>query len=523
MVDAGADILVVDDNPTKRYVIASWLRRAGHRIVEAATGGEALDRLAAEPVDLVVLDVRLPDLNGFEVCERIKANPATQAVAVVHISATAVDVHDRTQGLTRGADAYLAEPIDPDEMLATVAALLRYFRARARAEHLATRLARLAEATLAVNQATEFTRLLEAAAAGAATVFDRPAAIAAVTPDGEPLIARCAGANAIATVQPWLSAAGRVDPGTVSGTALRTEDSLLWPELTRVPDGTPLWVTMARPRAARPPAYVVVPTAGLTADDAHVLTQLAQGVALAIDAMRAYDSERRIALTLQHSLLPRTLPTVDGVALAVRYVPASDEAEIGGDFYEVLTADGVLYAAIGDVAGHSLHAATVMAELRHVLRAYLIEGGGPADAVERLNRLMLRLLPSETATLCLIALDLATGTVRLANAGHLPPLLIVPGQPASFVDGGYALVGVQAPRREEITLTLPPGGTLLVVTDGLVERRRQPLGAALERLRETAGTVEPDLEAFCDRLLAEFLTGPNADDVAILAMRRSAG
>ena len=111
MAGAPATILVVDDSPTKRYLLVSWLTRAGFTVREAENGTEALARVGVDPVDLVVLDVRLPDLSGFEVCERIKADHP--AIPVIHVSAHAVDVVDRTQGLTRGADAYLAEPIEP--------------------------------------------------------------------------------------------------------------------------------------------------------------------------------------------------------------------------------------------------------------------------------------------------------------------------------------------------------------------------------------------------------------------------
>src|SRR4051794_26339210 len=97
--------LVVDDTPSKRYVLASWLRRAGYTVIEAQTGAEALIRIDGEHVDVVVLDVRLPDMSGFDVCERIKSRPEHAATPVVHVSASAVKVVDRTHGLSRGADA----------------------------------------------------------------------------------------------------------------------------------------------------------------------------------------------------------------------------------------------------------------------------------------------------------------------------------------------------------------------------------------------------------------------------------
>ena len=118
-------ILVCDDTDAKRYVISSWLRRAGYQVVEAATGNEALDLVAGGSLDLAVLDVHLPDMNGFEVCRAIKQGPRTAAMPVLHISAIAVDPEQRSAGLDYGADAYLVDPIEPLELLSTVRALLR--------------------------------------------------------------------------------------------------------------------------------------------------------------------------------------------------------------------------------------------------------------------------------------------------------------------------------------------------------------------------------------------------------------
>jgi CheY-like chemotaxis protein len=115
-----ATILVVDDSATKRYLLVSWLTRAGFAVLEAETGGAALQLLGdTEGIDLVVLDVKLPDMSGFDVCERIKTDPQYGTLPVIHVSAHAVDVVDRAQGLNRGADAYLVEPIEPDELLGT--------------------------------------------------------------------------------------------------------------------------------------------------------------------------------------------------------------------------------------------------------------------------------------------------------------------------------------------------------------------------------------------------------------------
>ncbi|HXE56536.1 MAG TPA: PAS domain S-box protein [Gemmatimonadales bacterium] len=128
---AGSTILVVDDNEANRYAVARLLRGEGYRVWEAATGTEAL-RLAHERPDLVVLDVRLPDVDGFEVCRRLKADAATASTPVVHLSASYTATEDRIVGLEGGADAYLTHPVEPRELSATVAALLRVRAAEAR-------------------------------------------------------------------------------------------------------------------------------------------------------------------------------------------------------------------------------------------------------------------------------------------------------------------------------------------------------------------------------------------------------
>jgi DNA-binding response OmpR family regulator len=507
-------VLVVDDTPSKRYVISSWLRRAGYTIVEAGTGTEALQLVESNPVDVVVLDVKLPDLTGFAVSERIKAR-APHPTPVIHISAAAVDVGDRTQGLARGADAYLVEPIDPDEMVATVQAVLRYYRALRQAERLADRMTRLARATRELNIATNLRDLLRTAASSAATIFDAPALVCAELPEGTRVLVSCTGPG----VEPELRPCPRHLFDVPVGVVVRDDPAGDWPELTW-PDDGPVRVVGARLRPDRAPVYTAIP-AQVTDPGAPVLTQLGQAVAVAIDVLRAYQEEHTLALTLQRSLLPATLPKVEGYDMAVRYVPASEQAEVGGDFYELSVVDGRLAVAVGDVAGHSLHAATVMAELRHATRAYLAEGHPPSAVLDRLNQLMMRLIPNEMATLCLLLIEPETGLAWLANAGHPPPLLSYGGGRTEYLSTRSALLGLRAERAPDAELTIPPGATLVLYTDGLIERRRDHIDTGLDALARAAARVEDDLEAFCDRLLTQVGPATPDDDIAILTLRRA--
>ena len=113
-------ILHVDDNETNRYVVTRMLQSVGYQVLQAATGEEGLQLAVEQSPDLVILDVQLPGLSGFEVCHRLKSNPATASIPVLHLSATFVASRDKAQGLDSGADGYLAQPVEPIELIATV-------------------------------------------------------------------------------------------------------------------------------------------------------------------------------------------------------------------------------------------------------------------------------------------------------------------------------------------------------------------------------------------------------------------
>ncbi|HEY1918797.1 MAG TPA: fused response regulator/phosphatase [Streptosporangiaceae bacterium] len=522
MNEAPAVVLVVDDNEAKRYLMASWLRRGGHTIVQAATGEQALARL--DGVDLVVLDVRLPDISGIDVCERVKGSPRTAAIPVVQVSAAAVAVADRARGLNRGADAYLTDPIEPEELLATVEAALRYYRARRRAERTAARLAALTQVTLALNAAGTFDGMARTVASGAVRIFEVPAVHILVHPDGQlhrmsaspdETVARLRGGHTSLAE----NLAGQVlRPGEDSAATIipHARWRALFPDTVMTGD---VCLAAARTKSDGLPVMVGVAREGVTGEDEmQILRQLTQLAALAVEALRAYAEEHLIALTLQRSFLPSALPEVPGIALSARYAPASDQAEIGGDFYEALLWQDQVLAAIGDVQGHSLQAAIVMGELRHALRAFAGEGHGPVEISRLLNDVLRRYHPGIVATLCLLLLDPGSGALQIVNCGHIPPLLVGPGQ-ASYTGQGGLLLGLPMHDPHVEHVQLPAGGTVLLVTDGLIEDRNVFLDVNMERLRVAAEDGhDADLEAFSDRMLSMF--GLREDDVALIALRQ---
>jgi PAS domain S-box-containing protein len=253
-----------------------------------------------------------------------------------------------------------------------------------------------------------------------------------------------------------------------------------------------------------------------TATDIHERKQMEEAL------RRVYEREHRVAETLQRSLLPEKLPDIEGVQLAARYLPAGEGAAVGGDWYDAAELpDGRLALVVGDVVGHGLRAAAVMGQLRNASRAYSITGISPAEVVARLNRLVTTSEEGVMATVLYMALDRDTGEVTYASAGHPPPLLLTADGP-TFLEGGRSVpVGAAelATFREETT-TLPTDSTLLLYTDGLVERRDVSLDDRFGELAIAAAARADDLEKLCDEILEQVLGGAEpADDVALLAVR----
>ena len=238
--------------------------------------------------------------------------------------------------------------------------------------------------------------------------------------------------------------------------------------------------------------------------------------------LEVYQREHRIAETLQRSLLPERLPPIDGLEMAARYLPGARGAAIGGDWYDVLERpDGRVALVVGDVAGHGLRAAASMGQLRNAFRAYGMVEASPAEVVARINRLVMSGVEQVMATVLYLVLDRETGEVAFSAAGHPPPLVIAPDGPR-FLEGGRSVpIGAADPAVfREATAVLPPGSSLLLYTDGLVERRDTPLDERLDQLAAAAGSADDDLGGLCERVIAGVLGDADpGDDVALLAVR----
>ncbi len=238
--------------------------------------------------------------------------------------------------------------------------------------------------------------------------------------------------------------------------------------------------------------------------------------------------ERRVAHTLQRSMLTTDLPVVDGVELAVRYLPGTRRTEISGDWYDVIPLpDGRVGVVIGDVVGRGIEAAATMSQLRTALRAYAVDGLQPSEVVGKLHGLVDHLGVGLSTTLAYLDFDPFTREVRYVSAGHLPILLVPAVGPSRYLAGarstplGAAPVGAAIPQDR---IVLGPGDAVLLYTDGLVERRDDGIDNRLEQLRAAIGAAPAELAAALEHLTGTLVGDdePRQDDVALLALRVAA-
>jgi serine phosphatase RsbU (regulator of sigma subunit)/anti-sigma regulatory factor (Ser/Thr protein kinase) len=255
--------------------------------------------------------------------------------------------------------------------------------------------------------------------------------------------------------------------------------------------------------------------------DRRLLQLAADRAALAIERARLYE-QRRVVEAMQRALLPDAVPEIPGVEIAVRYRPADVGQTIGGDWYDAFElGDGRITLVIGDVMGHGVEAAALMAQLRTALRAYAFDGQPPAAVADRLNQIVLAVRPATMTTLCHAVLEPVSQTLTMVSAGHVPPLLLESNGETTLlpVVGDPPLGVVRTAEYREHRFPMALDSTLLLVTDGAVEVPGEPLDAGLERLAELARR-EPDLRRLCSAVVdGEALNRRLADDVAVLAAR----
>lgn len=260
---------------------------------------------------------------------------------------------------------------------------------------------------------------------------------------------------------------------------------------------------------------------GFTDEDAGLVRIAADRIA-SVSEVGSSRAERIAATVLQHSLLPSCLPSVPGASMDGRYIAGADHG-IGGDWYDVFELpSGQIGIVIGDVVGHGLLAAVVMGRLRSALRAYALDDEDPAGVLHKLDRKVTYFEPDAMATVSYALYDPATARLELSLAGHLPPVLALPGDCGDLVKAPVdPPVGVEVSRRERRTTTveLPESSVLCFYTDGLVERRQQSIDLGLNSLCE-AIECAPAHEV-CTTVTNRLVTAASAgDDVTLLVLSR---
>ncbi|MFP5325951.1 MAG: PP2C family protein-serine/threonine phosphatase, partial [Acidimicrobiia bacterium] len=255
----------------------------------------------------------------------------------------------------------------------------------------------------------------------------------------------------------------------------------------------------------------------------RVAVGIAGHASAAIDAARMFELEHRLALNFQRTLLLGDTLKVPGVRLAQHYVPASEFAEVGGDWHDaIMLPDGTLALTIGYVVGHDLRAAVTMGRLRNAIQLYSLDGHSPVETLALAERYLQRAAVDDLATVLHARYDPATHELRAVRAGHPPPLVLRSDGSVEYVSGGAvdgAMLGAGVSERREFSVSLEPGALVVFFTDGLVERRGESLEEGMARLAESVrGAAAASGAAFCDVVVKEMLEGDAHDDIAILAV-----
>jgi PAS domain S-box-containing protein len=637
-------ILLVDDRVENLRTLEAVLEPLAVPLESVTSGEEALRRLLVSDYALILLDVRMPGLDGLQTAQLIKGRERNQDVPIVFLTAARNEIDEILRGYDVGAVDYVLKPFDPELLRSKVSVFCELERSRRTLKRSEAFLRGAFEAApigktvldgarRIVRANPAFGRLLGRDAAQLTGVDvdalchpDERARLAgalAWVADHEPTTAEAERAEmdvrllSASGTEIWVAAvASSIDPAELADPLLLVQwvdlssrrraeqaradlllehsartnaeaiadrldklqtlsaaiDSLaldeVLPELAvqlaelfeaevaevevLTEDGDPIVVRAAGARvlgAAEefvPPAnaqaeevpivieharsgrlrLILPPDRRFTAADRSLLSDAAERAALAIRRARLHEREHSIAAELQRGLVPKRLPELEGLQVAPYYQAAGDGVEVGGDWYDAFELGGDrLGVVLGDVAGRGIPAASAMGQLRSVTRAFALADDGhcePGEVLTRLNRHQLALGAEELFTVLYAIIDRAARIVTWANAGHLPPLLRVDSGEARLLEGGNGLMGIEEVQYESFERSLPAPSTIVLYTDGLVERRGESLDVGFSRLIEAATSGPPEPEALRDHILERVLPGDALhDDVTAVVVQVS--
>jgi serine phosphatase RsbU (regulator of sigma subunit)/DNA-binding response OmpR family regulator/anti-sigma regulatory factor (Ser/Thr protein kinase) len=542
--DRPGTILLVDDNRENLAALQAVLEPLGEPLVLAESGEQALRALLHTECSVILLDVRMAGMDGLQTARIIRSRPGTRHIPIIFMTAQSSELEEITRAYESGAVDYVVKPFEPEILRAKVGVFVELHRERA--ERVRESRAR-AEAE-AVARAVHTLQMLSDAAM---TYLDLDELAAALIERSAQLFGAGAGALLLRDEkQPGLHVRARTGafPLPIADDRVRVGQEILGEvaatlggailearnldaedrEQAGLGDGelqSLLVVPLISTRELIGLLLLAAPDENhFDQRDLELLTLAADRMALAVDHAQRYADGRLLVETLQRSLLPQQLPMHPRMQLAARYMPAGLAPQVGGDWYDAVELDENRTAVmIGDVVGHGVRAAITMSELRNALRAFAIEGHSPEEALRRLDRVVMATRgPGMVATLLFVVIDAAAGTVTLARAGHPPPALRAIDGGVRFLETQRTLpLGVdpdQVPSQE--TYPMKPGETLLLFTDGLVERRGEPITDSFDRLLDALAGAPAEVEPLCEHVLRRTATEQGRDDdVAVLAVQ----
>ncbi|MGZ4243647.1 MAG: SpoIIE family protein phosphatase [Solirubrobacteraceae bacterium] len=536
-------ILLVDDHRENLAALRAVLEPLGERLVTADSGEQALRALLREDIAVILLDVRMAGLDGLQTARIIRARPRTRHIPIIFLTAQVSDVEEIALAYATGAVDYVIKPFEPEILRAKVSVFVelsrergervRQSRARAEAEAVARSVRTLQILSDAALSHLEMDGLTAELVERTATLFQADAACLLLRDENAPGL----GVHASRGRLP-VPVEGRVmlGEGTLGRLAVGRRPAMLaddelpqWGEAADPEDEEAIVSVMAVPLVTSDELLGLL-VLGATAEDRfdagdlELLTLAADRMAIAIDHVQRFAHGRQLVETLQRSLLPDRLPHHPRLELAARYLPSGLAPQIGGDWYDALELDRDRTAVmIGDVVGHGVRAATTMSELRNALRAFAVEGHSPGAALHQLDRVVHATFgPGMIATVLFLIIDASKGVVSLSRAGHPPPALRTAGGEIRFLETGNTLpLGIDdRVAAEEAEYRVAPGDTLLLFTDGLVERRRESINTGFDRLRDAFTRAPADVEELCDYVLERTVSEQAShDDIAVLAVR----
>ncbi|HET8976804.1 MAG TPA: SpoIIE family protein phosphatase [Solirubrobacteraceae bacterium] len=540
-------VLLVDDHRESLAALQAVLEPLGERLVSAESGEQALRALLREDIAVILLDVRMAGMDGLETARIIRGRPRTRHIPIIFLTAQASEVEEIALAYASGGVDYVIKPFEPEILRAKVSVFVelsreraervRQSQARAEAEALARTVRTLQILSDTALAHLEMDGLAAELLERASTLFAADAAALLLRDEASPGLILQAHRGAALPVP----AGGRVPLGPVGLGALAVErrsallrGAEIWPPPPDAPAPPPvgqpvITSLLVVPLVAADELLGLLLVGACARDrfdssDLELLTLAADRMAIAIDHVQRFAHGRQLVQMLQRSLLPERLPHHPRLELAARYLPSGLAPQIGGDWYDALELDSERTAVmIGDVVGHGVRAATTMSELRNALRAFAVEGHGPADALHHLDRLVLATLgPGMIATVLFLVIDAGAETLTVARAGHPPPALRGVDGRVRFLETDTTLpLGIDdRARPSESTFPIQSGETLLLFTDGLVERRGESITDGFDRLSAAFASAPVAVEEICDHVLAQTVAQRNShDDVALLAVR----